>query len=219
MKLNKISKITGEISCLSNLHIGGGKDTLGIGAMDNPVIKHPITMEPYIPGSSLKGKMRCSMERMERDLSEATNEKPCACDQCMVCRIFGSLNNTKKRVAPTRLIVRDAPLTEKSREQVYTSIAEGRGIFDVKSETAINRSTGQAQNGSLRQVEYVPSGLSFKLELVLQVFDGDREDECIAYVKKALKAVEDTYIGGMGSRGYGQIKLVNMQLDGQPFEL
>ena len=70
MKLVKIKKITGEIKCVTNLHIGGSKDMLGIGMMDNPVIRDPVTDEPYIPGSSLKGKMRSLLEQTRVDYEE-----------------------------------------------------------------------------------------------------------------------------------------------------
>jgi CRISPR-associated protein Csm3 len=54
--------ITGKIQCLTGLHIGGTEEGYEIGGMDNPVIKDKITGYPYIPGSSLKGKMRSMME-------------------------------------------------------------------------------------------------------------------------------------------------------------
>ena len=54
--------VTGKIVVRSGLHIGAGKDTIEIGGIDNPVIKHPHTQEPYIPGSSLKGKLRFLFE-------------------------------------------------------------------------------------------------------------------------------------------------------------
>jgi len=58
----KIVKLTGTIELLSGLHIGGGDDTMKIGGIDNGVIKDVNTDKPYIPGSSLKGKMRSLLE-------------------------------------------------------------------------------------------------------------------------------------------------------------
>ena len=65
MKLVRIYTITGTIETVTGLHIGAGKDSIEIGGMDNPVIKHPHTGEHYIPGSSLKGKVR-SLRSEER---------------------------------------------------------------------------------------------------------------------------------------------------------
>ena len=45
--------ISGEIEALSGLHIGGIADSIDKGGIDHPVIKNPVTNEPYIPGSSL----------------------------------------------------------------------------------------------------------------------------------------------------------------------
>ncbi|MEI6542399.1 MAG: type III-A CRISPR-associated RAMP protein Csm3, partial [Methylococcales bacterium] len=62
MQLTKIQKLTGQIELLSGLHIGSGNTEIHIGGTDNPVIKNPITQEPYIPGSSIKGKIRSLLE-------------------------------------------------------------------------------------------------------------------------------------------------------------
>ena len=50
--------VNGEIEAVTGLHIGGAAAGLDIGGIDNPIIRHPITRQPYIPGSSLRGKMR-----------------------------------------------------------------------------------------------------------------------------------------------------------------
>ncbi|MBF0502746.1 MAG: type III-A CRISPR-associated RAMP protein Csm3, partial [Candidatus Riflebacteria bacterium] len=62
LKLKAIRKLEGKIILKSGLHIGAGNDAMHIGGTDNPVIRHPHTYEPYIPGSSLKGKTRSLME-------------------------------------------------------------------------------------------------------------------------------------------------------------
>lgn len=217
MKLINIKKITGVIECVTNLHIGGSKDEMEIGGMDNPIIKHPISNEPYIPGSSLKGVMRCSMERLEGK----DDNRACSCGECNVCRIFGSLNN--KGIGPTRLIVRDAMMTDEFRQEYKRFIAEENTPYlGVKHETAIDRKTGAALGKSLRPNEFVPSGASFSMELVLQVYElngkSDPESD-FDYIRKALKLVSERYIGGYGSRGYGEIKLKSLKCNDVPFEL
>ena len=54
--LKKMSKIEFKIKLLTGLHIGCSNDEFDIGGADSNVIKNPLTHEPYIPGSSLKGK-------------------------------------------------------------------------------------------------------------------------------------------------------------------
>ena len=53
--------IQGKIKVLTGLHIGGPTTGLNIGGVDNIVIKD-AKGKPYIPGSSLKGKMRSLLE-------------------------------------------------------------------------------------------------------------------------------------------------------------
>ena len=56
--------ITSTLTAETGLHIGGGGETLNIGGIDKPVIRDPLTQQPYLPGSSLKGKMRATLERL-----------------------------------------------------------------------------------------------------------------------------------------------------------
>ena len=62
MQLINIITITADLELLTGLHIGGGDTEMHIGGVDNTVIKHPITQEPYLPGSSIKGKIRSLLE-------------------------------------------------------------------------------------------------------------------------------------------------------------
>ena len=96
MKQIGLKKITGKIVVKTGLHIGAGNDKVEIGGMDNPIIRNPLTREPYIPGSSIKGKMRSLMEwKLEKiDMKKGG---PCACGKpdCPICRVFGSVNNSQ----------------------------------------------------------------------------------------------------------------------------
>src|SRR6187401_1134944 len=53
--------IEGELHCETGLHVGAGKGSLEIGGADNPVVKDAFG-RPYIPGSSLRGKLRSLLE-------------------------------------------------------------------------------------------------------------------------------------------------------------
>ncbi len=52
-------KISGEIETVTGMHIGGNEIGLAIGGADNTIIRNGLDGRPYVPGSSLKGKMRC----------------------------------------------------------------------------------------------------------------------------------------------------------------
>ncbi len=219
MKLLKTATFKGTLEVVTGLHIGGSVEAMEIGGIDNPIIKHPVTQEPYIPGSSLKGKMRSQMEKKEGRVGKSG--EPCGCGNCMVCRVFGPHKNMRHQLGPTRILVRDAMLSEKSREELQQAVQEGKSYIEVKTENIIDRNTGAAARGGLRQQERVPAGARFDLEVGVQVMDLDRESDSdvVSYVKEALKAVEESYIGGSGSRGYGKVQFTAMTLDDEPFDL
>lgn len=56
--------ITSQIKVLTGLHIGGGGENLDIGGLDHSVVRDPLTQQPYLPGSSIKGKLRSILERL-----------------------------------------------------------------------------------------------------------------------------------------------------------
>jgi len=205
-KLTEIHILRSVILCETGLHIGGSSQKIEIAGVDLPVVKHPITGEPYIPGSSLKGKMRSSLEKKLGKFGKNGTE-PCGCGMkaCLVCTIFGAHKNTNPSCGTTRILVRDAQLTEAQREKVRAIIKENRGTFlEVKTENIINRSTGTAEHP--RDIERVPAGIEFDLEIVMQIYEGDPAEEFKRTVEQALDLVEQTYLGGMGSRGYGKVK-------------
>ncbi|MEM4302217.1 MAG: RAMP superfamily CRISPR-associated protein, partial [Candidatus Caldarchaeum sp.] len=55
--------LTFNIEAVTGLHIGGSETGIEIGGVDKVVIRDPITNRPYIPGSSLKGKVRSLLEK------------------------------------------------------------------------------------------------------------------------------------------------------------
>ena len=214
MKLEQIITLAGTIFCVTGLSIGGSSNALEIGGVAQEVIKNPITKEPYIPGSSLKGKMRSELEKeygaYEWDKSSKgyvlSEKNPCGCGRatCYICRIFGAHKNTGAKSGPTRIIVRDAVLSQESKETIHKLTVDHGGYLERKTENIINRNSGTAD--SPRTIERVPAGLSFEFEIVLRIFEGDNSKEMIEKVKEGLKLVEKSYLGGGGSRGSGQVK-------------
>ncbi len=219
MKLLATKVFTGKLEVATGLHIGGSTEAIEIGGIDNPIIKHPVTHEPYIPGSSLKGKMRSQMEKKEGKIEN--DGKPCGCGKqaCMVCRVFGPHFNPRHNLGPTRILVRDAMLSEESRREMQEAMQAGKSYIEIKTENIIDRNIGTAKHP--RQQERVPAGATFDLEIGVQVLDLDREQnmDVVGYVQKALKAVEESYIGGSGSRGYGKVRFTDLNLDGEPVSL
>lgn len=208
MKLLKTYEINGSIELLSGLHIGMGNQEIHIGGIDNPVIKHPITSEPYIPGSSLKGKMRTLLEyklgKVRDDGKPWSANDQQSVENDPICRIFGS-GDPKFSAGPTRLIVRDGYLTGDYKRRIDNPTDELNvySILEGKWENSIDRKKGTALNP--RQTERVAAGVEFTLNLVYRVFD-QQDDDNFDYVLQALSLVESDSLGGSGSRGYGKVK-------------
>jgi len=216
MQLQKHIVITGAIKCETGLHIGGSAEEIEIGGVDLPVIKHPITKEPYIPGSSLKGKMR---SELEKKYNKTKNGEPCGCgsEECPVCKVFGPHKNTKHSLGPTRILVRDCPLSMETRNEYNYLIKEkGLDYIEKKTENIIDRMRGTASHP--RTQERVPAGAKFDLEITLQIFDTDNEEKLKKIVKEGLELVQKSYLGGSGSRGYGKVKFYDIKIDGQPWK-
>lgn len=212
MKQIETKKISGKIVVKTGLHIGAGNEKVEIGGMDNPIIRNPLTHEPYIPGSSLKGKMRSIMEWKTGKL-ESTGGKVCSCGKtdCEICRVFGSANNSDSANdrGPTRLIVRDAVLTDEWKEKFRS----GLPLVEEKNENSLNRITAEANP---RPIERVVPGVEFDFEISYRVIDtGDGgkmdKDYFESVVKESLKILQSDYLGGGGSRGNGQIEFADLK--------
>lgn len=182
-----------KLTLLSGLHIGGNGDNVEIGGIDNPVIRNAIDRKPYIPGSSLKGKMRCLLEQIYGSPKVGGNEK--------INNLFGFSGDNK----PSKIIVRDAFLTEESVQELEDKQDNLDAPFtEGKWENVIDRIKGTAEHP--RQTERIPAGVSFDVEFILNIWDDDDEQEMTGLLKKGMKALENDYLGGSGSRGYGQVK-------------
>ena len=220
--------VEGEIICETGLHIGAGKGSLEIGGADNPVIKDAFGM-PYIPGSSLRGKLRCLLEqssgmaapgelvylskRKGQEVRIHQSDRP----DDEICLLFGRNPGRMERVggdalesstaSPARLAVYDAPLvpdsiTAQMRENLDDELTE------VKSENAIDRITSQANP---RTLERVPASARFRIRMVMDVLC--QEDTALPpRVVEAMRLLEDDSLGGGGSRGSGRIRFADLTL-------
>lgn len=232
-----------ELLALTGLRVGGSKENFEIGGLDNPVIKTTATIPgyygdkdmpagtPYIPGSSLKGKMRSLLEwamgRVEENIQKAfrteqNNEDkvrlaggPCRCGRCLICRVFGTgdaktienitKENPEELPGPPRLIVEELYLTKDSFERL---VEETDGLItEVKTENQINRITSRANP---RKVERVPAGAVFKGRMVFNVYKKSDLEEPFSLVFYGMRLLEDNYLGGYGSRGSGRVKFQNL---------
>src|SRR6195256_3974318 len=220
--------LTGELHCETGLHIGAGKGSLEIGGADNPVVKDAFGL-PYIPGSSLRGRIRSLLEnalglttpaelvylskRRGQEVRIHQSDRP----DDEICLLFGRNPGRMERVqgealdtsqaTPARLAVFDAPLnadsiTAQMRENLDDELTE------VKSENAIDRITGQANP---RTLERVPAGAKFKTRLVMDVLC-EEDAPLFLRVLEGLRLLEDDALGGGGSRGSGRVSFSKLRL-------
>lgn len=202
--------IRGRILATTGLHIGGSKSALDIGGIDLNVIKSAGGV-PFIPGSSLKGKLRSILAREHGRQAVENDPEP-------IKEIFGSAGDTAEGQA-ARLIVRDAFLDLEDFRRKREGKGEGEynlselelDYTEGKWENTINRKTGTAEHP--RQLERVPAGAVFRFEMIYNVLDDGREDNHLAQIRKAMRILEDDYLGGQGSRGYGRIRFYDVRLE------
>ncbi len=213
MRLKRLLRIRAELLAKTGLRIGMSRDQMAIGDLDNPVIRNPLTDEPYIPGSSLKGKLRYLLEwSLGGDYILGAKEKHVYASpdpKDPVARIFGLApeNNPESlRVArergPTRLLVRDAYLTPESKQELERTVARGGLYTEIKQEVFIPRLGG---NANPRTTERVPAGARFSVEMTYRVLEDLDEEYFEKYLLRALRLLELDGLGGHISRGYGQV--------------
>lgn len=225
MKLTAIQKLTGTLELISGLHIGSGNNEMRIGGTDNPVLKHPLTLEPYIPGSSIKGKIRSLLE-WELGVVGITNGEPLSFRHIAqlsgaqqvqaknILRLFGGApegvnhnDDLVREIGPTRLSFWDCPL---DNEWVKEMNRRNLLLTETKTENMIDRIRGVAEHP--RNTERVPAQARFDFNLTIRIHD---DEDLLPTVWRGLKLLELTGLGGSCSRGYGKIKFTRLELEDQ----
>ncbi|QNM87554.1 type III-A CRISPR-associated RAMP protein Csm3 [Aliarcobacter cryaerophilus] len=230
-----------KLRILTGLHIGGSDDTMQIGGIDSAVIKREIfanedgtinydgtgkkITEPYIPGSSLKGKVRSLLEHsfgliraqklklgdkagkpidsnFSKSLDENLQKKA-----NLIITLFGESagSGDKSNTKITRTIFRDTFLTKESRK-LY--LEDKIKLSEEKAENTINRVSVMANP---RFMERVPAGVEFDFEVVLRDFQEDKNLPLSKTIELGLLLLQNDALGGGGSRGNGKIEFEKFQ--------
>jgi CRISPR-associated protein Csm3 len=196
--------ITGKINVVTGLHIGSGDTEMHIGGTDNAVIKNGN--EPYIPGSSLKGKMRSLLYVYTGSVENAENPT--------LAKLFGvaagDKTNKTTELKTARLSFWDCFLNAEWKEH-----CQKRDVLytETKIENTINRHTGTSSN--IRSNERVIPGAVFDFKLTVKVYD---DEDLLSVILGTMKLLETDSLGGSGSRGYGKIKFSNLQIDNRDIQ-
>ena len=210
MKLNDYAQVKATLKLKSGLHIGTGEKVDRGDAL--PVMESPWNGMPYIPGSSLKGKMRHLLElsygRAATDPRDTGS--PCWCGKCQICQLFGS-GSSGNTFEPTRLIFRDCFLTDDSEAHLEkVSLEEKPGV-------RIDRITGKAAKGALFPMKRIPEGCEFGFEISARVFEGDDINALKQWLRAGLYLLEQDALGGGGTRGSGHIEFLNVKCNSVDF--
>lgn len=209
--------LSGQIFCVTGLHIGGSSEGVEIGGVDNTVIKDPLTEHPYIPGSSLKGKLRHLLEwnlgKVEPHPKQGGFQAH-FCGECDACVLFGpasDVTEVRMKAGPTRLSVRDSFPTDDTVKKWQTWL--GDNVYtEIKTENAIDRVTSEANP---RPMERVPAGSVFNFEMIFDVYHAD-DQALLNSLFTALRLLENSALGGSGSRGHGQVRFDALTLEWRP---
>lgn len=199
-------EISGKIKIMTGMHIGGSKEFSAIGAVDSPVMRDTYTNMPFIPGSSLKGKMRYLLQERygEKIVDVKTGHND---DDYRVLRLFGSSNDkSSEKSLKSRLYFSDSFVSNMDEIEKIGL----RGVTEVKFENKINRFTAVAEP---RQIERVIRGTEFDFSIIYNIEEENEIEEDFALIKEGFKLLEYDYLGGSGSRGYGRIKIIDLSLD------
>lgn len=195
--------IDGTIKLITGLHIATSGNFSAIGAVDTIVIRDSVTNKPMIPGSSLKGKMRYLLSRTKYnsslELKKIKEEDTC------IKRLFGSSDP----IMTSRLQFQDILLSDKSIEE-FKNIEFDLPYTEIKYENTIDRGTGIANP---RQLERVPAGSEFDFKIVYNIEKIDEINEDMKNILLMIEVLEDDYLGGHGTRGYGRIRFKDFCLD------
>ncbi|GLI53995.1 type III-A CRISPR-associated RAMP protein Csm3 [Thermodesulfovibrio yellowstonii] len=237
MQLKEIKTIKGTIRLKTGLHIGSGNTEMQIGGTDNPVIKHPHTNEPYIPGSSLKGKIRSLLELYYGVVAEAIRLTSQEEDQAKhegfiksgglasakmlkksnsevaqhienILKVFGSGAGDTDEELAKKLGATRVSFSDCSLTKKFKEEVEQKRWSYVEVKSENRINRITGTAEHPRFIERVPAGAEFKLEISFKILNDGEEELFKNYLLKGLKLLEYDSLGGSGSRGYGKVEFI-----------
>jgi len=190
--------------------------------IDSEVVKHPITNEPYIPWSSIKGRMRALIEMTRWEYGEKTNKKweteyhSVEDPNNKVAKAFGCAWKDEK--IASRILVEDFKLVIDDKIKEYCEFDENNNLIKVRSdfyedkaENSVPRFLSWSANP--RHIERVPAWVEFEWKIVLTPVEGWNygitAEELKAILNEWIRLVENFWLGGGVSRWNWRIIFLN----------
>jgi CRISPR-associated RAMP protein (TIGR02581 family) len=212
-KLKNRYIITGKVVMDTGLHIGSGEDSFETDAL---VIKDAYG-KPYIPGSSFKGILRSTVERIVPNIdgyrtcalikgADCATVNEAKKDQfkarlkgdeegnprnliCDTCKLFGSTAIASKIKIPDIYV-----------SELWT------GVFEKRDGVGIDRDTETAAEGAKFDYEVVPSQTEFDFEMICENLN-ERDKFLLAIGLREMQSGVAS-LGGHRSRGLGAFRLI-----------
>ena len=213
--LEKRTKIEGYLETVTALHVGAGRGMKTTGS-DLPIMLDAYG-RPFIPGSSFKGSLRSQVEAVLRAVAAQRGEDPkrWSCDvvsedycipnkedwqedpavilekACAVCKLFGA------PYMASRVYISDLIVEPETWDPLLLQVRDG---------VAIDRESCTAAEKKKFDLEIVPPGVRFRLEILVE----NPTDEELGLLFWALQLYDDGYarLGGASSRGTGRVRLI-----------
>ena len=195
-----------KIILKTGLHIGAWDWGLKIGWIDSQVVKNPLSWEPYIPWSSIKWKMRASLEMIRWDYSDSF--WPSDNKDSIIAKSFWM--TTKNLKISSRLIFSDFELTKEFKEKFKNLWSVD--FFEDKSENNVPRFL--KWNATPRHIERVPAWVEFEGKIVLTPVEwenGIKKEELEQILEEGIKYLNTFWLGWGVSRWNWQIEIIEIK--------
>lgn len=219
-------QVTGTLVTETGLHIGGASDSIDPTAVDNAVVRLPDG-RPYIPGSSLKGVLRCFMERLQNSPGTwlaSPGAPPAEClhnkEKEEKRKLLDGLSKACKteREFAEAVWERLCPVCRLFGCQEFAGRVlvadlmpmEDRVLLERRHSVAIDRETRTAASSALFDMEVVAPGSRFALSILVE----NPSDAQIRDLMVLLLALSNGEIalGAKTGSGLGRIRLVDARV-------
>jgi CRISPR-associated protein Csm3 len=218
------------------LHIGGGRSTLS--NSDSPVVLTPEEI-PFIPGSSFKGSLRSTIEKLvpsltpdlfscalieltREELAEARRLNEPICSTMRQAEITQERRDYPGRVeailadarnnccATCKLFGSPFAASRVAVNDLYIPDGTWSGVLQQRDGVAIDRDSEKAKDRLKYDFEVVPASTTFALEILLE--NVTHQDLQLISVGLSEFVHGFAAIGGKRSRGLGACKLEDLHV-------
>jgi CRISPR-associated protein Csm3 len=216
-RLESRLRLTGTLTTRTALRVGAGR--ADVGGVDLPVMKNAAGL-PFIPGASLKGALRSTLEALVRGAERAADRRPggvWACDPLIEEATAGAAKgcgnhkraersavNTEDHCAVCRLFGSHVVASHaRFCDALMNPAASGRNPVEIRDGVSIDRDLRRASDGRKYDFEVVAPGVALGLEIFVE----NPQPWLMGLLVMGFDQVNEgfTALGGFTSRGLGRV--------------